>query len=507
MDLSYLQENYTLILETFAIIVVLYCLSFLYHTTNSPPEARGAWPIIGHFKVFNGSDLPHVTLSSMADQHGPIFTIRLGIHKILVVSNSEIVKEIITNHDLIVSDRPNYIAAKILGRNGASFAFTPYGPYWRGIRKIISQELFSNSRLEKLMLVQMKELEKSIKSMHELWREKRDEQGKVLVQMNKWFGELDINIMLKIVAGKCYTGGYGEDEEETMNYREIIRVWFHYFGQFLVADALPFLNWLDLGGYKKKMKRVARELDSMVVKWLEEHRRTRSSGNAIGVNDFMDVMSQVVEDDDIAGYNADTIIKATCESLIAGGSDTITVMLTWVQEELDTQVGKDRQVNESDIKNLLYLQAVVKETFRLYPAAFLNAPRTFVKDCTISGYHIPEGTWLIINKWKLHRDPNIWTDPCEFRPERFLSPKHIGLDVKGTNFELIPYGVGRRRCPGIGLANQGLHIVLATLLQNFDISTPNGAPIDMSVTAGLTNPKATPLEVLVSPRLHATIDA
>ncbi|KAJ0580128.1 putative cytochrome P450 [Helianthus annuus] len=521
MDLSNLQDNYKLILETFAIILVLYCLSFLYKTTTNPPEASGAWPIIGHYKIFSGSDLPHVPLSSMADQYGPIFTVRLGVRKVLVVSSWDIVKDIFTTHDLIVSNRPNYIATKILGHNGAFFSFAPYGPYWRGIRKIISQEVLSKSRLEKINHLQVFELENSIENIHELWREKRDEQGKMLVEMKKWFGELNMNIMLKVVVGKRYNGGNGENEEEMRSYGEVISEWFQYLGQFLVADALPFLDWLDLGGYKKIMKRVARELDYIVGKWLEEHRRKSSFDNVKEENDFMDVLIQVVEDDDVAGYNADTIIKATSATLIAGGSDTTTVMLTWTlslllnnpyalrkaQEELDMQVGHDRQVNESDIKNLCYLHAVVKETLRLYPATFLNATRVCTKDCTIAGYHVPKGTWLIVNTWKLHRDPNIWQDPCEFRPERFLSPNQRGVDVIGTDFEMIPFGAGRRRCPGIGLACQTLHMVLATLLHNFDISTPNGEPVDMSATAGLTNAKATPLEVLISPRLHATIDA
>ncbi|KAK1436566.1 hypothetical protein QVD17_02347 [Tagetes erecta] len=520
MDLFSLQDNYTLVVVTFAIILLIYCLSFFYKTTTSPPEASGAWPIIGHFKVFNGSDLPHVALASMADQYGPMFTIRLGIRKVLVVSNWEIVKDIFTTHDVNISNRPNYIAAKILGRDGASFSFTPYGPYWRGMRKIISQELLSNSRLEKLKHVRLSELESAITNINELWRERRDGQGKVLVDMKKWFGELNMNTMLKVVAGKRYTGGEGEDEEEMVICRRVIRDWFQYFGQFLVADALPFLDWLDLGGYKKTIKRVARELDSMVGKWLEEHRCRGSARDATEVNDFMDVMIQVVDEDDLAGYNIDTVIKGTCETLIAGGADTTTVMLTWTlslllnngyalrraQEELDMQVGKDRQVNESDIKNLVYLQAIVKETLRLYPATFLNPPRAFTNDCTIAGYHVPKGTWLLINTWKLHRDPKIWSDPCEFRPERFLSPNHKNLDVKGTDFELIPFGAGRRHCPGVYLAGQMLHMILATFLQNFEMSTPNGAPIDMSATSGLTNAMASPLEVLLSPRLHATTD-
>lgn len=176
------------------------------------------------------------------------------------------------------------------------------------------------------------------------------------------------------------------------------------------------------------------------------------------------------------------------------------------QEEIDTHVGKDKLVNEPDIKNLVYLQAIVKETLRLYPAGFLGGPRTFSEDCVVAGYHVPKGTWLLINMWKLHRDPNTWSDPLEFRPERFLTFDHKDVDVKGTDFELIPFGAGRRSCPGMSLAIQMLHMVLATLLQNFEMSTPNDAQVDMTESAGLTNAKASPLEVLFSPRLRAIID-
>ncbi|XP_024972548.1 cytochrome P450 CYP82D47-like [Cynara cardunculus var. scolymus] len=525
MDLFSLQENYSLVMvEALAIFLVVYSLSFIYNrTTSTAPEAGGAWPIIGHFKLFGASsDLPHLALASLADRYGPIFTVRLGIRRVLVVSGWEIAKEIFTTHDVIVSDRPKYLAAKILGHNYAAFSFAPYGPYWRGMRKTISLELLSSSRLDKLQFVQVFELENSIKNMLQLWREKRDEEGKVLVEMKRWFGELTMNIVLRMVAGKRYTSTMDndEDEEETKKLREVMREWFLYLGRFVMADALPFLGWLDLGGYEKTMKRVATELDLIVGKWLAEHRQKRDSDKITGARDFIDVMISEVESGAFENYDADTIVKATCTSLIIGGTDTTSVMLTWAlslllnnryalrkaQEELETHVEKDRQVNELDIKNLVYLQAIVKETLRLYPAGFLGGPRAFSKDCTVSGYHVPKGTWLLINMWKLHRDPKIWSDPLEFRPERFLTPNHKDVDVKGGDFELIPFGAGRRSCPGMGFGLQALHLVLATLLHNFDISTPNGAPVDMTETAGMTNAKATPLEVLVIPRLVATIN-
>lgn len=204
--------------------------------------------------------------------------------------------------------------------------------------------------------------------------------------------------------------------------------------------------------------------------------------------------------------------------LITSSTDTTTVMLTWTlclllnnphalkiaQEELDNIVGRDRQVNESDITNLIYLQAIIKETLRLYPAGRLGGTREFSEDCTIAGYHVPKGTWLLTNLFKLHQDSEIWSNPSEFRPERFLDGNHKHVDVKGTHFELIPFGAGRRSCPGIGLALQILHLVIATFLQHFDISTPGDAPVDMTETAGMTNAMASPLEVLISPRMSST---
>ena len=127
-----------------------------------------------------------------------------------------------------------------------------------------------------------------------------------------------------------------------------------------------------------------------------------------------------------------------------------------VQDELDVHVGRHRQVDESDIKNLVYLQAVVKETLRLYPATPLSVPREAMGDCTVAGFHIPAGTQLLVNLWKLHRDPAVWRDPREFKPERFLE-NHANVDYKGNSFEYMPFGSGRRECPGISFGALAVH--------------------------------------------------
>ncbi|KAL2455938.1 Cytochrome [Abeliophyllum distichum] len=319
-----------------------------------------------------------------------------------------------------------------------------------------------------------------------------------------------------MVAGKRYFGATADgDKIEARQCQKVLREFFHLAGIFIVADNIPYLRWFDVGGYEKKMKETGKELDKIVEKWLEEHKQKKNSGSN---QDFMDVMLSAVKGTKLQEYDPATIIKSTCLSIIAGGGDTITVMLVWAvslllnnrhvlkkaQQELDIHVGKERQVNESDINKLVYIQAIVKETLRLYPAAFLGAVREFTEDCKVAGYHIAKGTRLIANIWKLQRDPRVWFEPLEFKPERFLTT-HKDFDAKGQNFELIPFGAGRRICPGATFGIQMLNLVLAYLLHGFELSTPFDEKVDMSVSAGLTNVKATPLNVILSPRLSPSL--
>ncbi|CAI0474076.1 unnamed protein product [Linum tenue] len=274
---------------------------------------------------------------------------------------------------------------------------------------------------------------------------------------------------------------------------------------------------MDVGGHEKEMKRVAKELDDHLQAWLVQHKRLINSTET-REQDFMDVLLSVLEEDSHHGYDRDTVIKATSLSMIAGGIDTTTASVTWAialllnhrhvlrkaQEELDRCVSRDRAVTEEDIAKLVYLQAIVKESMRLCPVGPLLNPREFTADCDVGGYRVPKGTWLMVNAWKINMDADVWADPTEFRPERFLTT-HKHIDVKGQNFELFPFGSGRRSCPGMNLAIQMVLLVLASFLHVFEISTPGDKPVDMRESVGLTNMIAASLDVVVNPRLLPNI--
>ncbi|CAI8588792.1 unnamed protein product [Vicia faba] len=488
------------------------------HTKNcTAPQAEGAWPIIGHLHLFGAQKLTHKTLGTMADKHGPIFTIKLGSYNVLVLSSSEMAKECFTLHDKTFSARPLVAASKLMGYNYAMFGFTPCGPYWREMRKLATLELLSNHRLELLKNTRVSVIDVAVRELYRLWTIKGCREEGILVDMKEWFGDLTLNIALKMVGGKVYHGG---EDGEGRKYREAMRDWVCLFGVFVMSDAIPFLGWFDVNGYEKAMKRTAKKLDSLVEGWLEEHKRKRDLGDrGKEEHDFMDVMLNVLQGSEICGYGSDTIIKATCLNLILAGSDTTMVSLTWAlslllnhqmelkkaQDELNTHIGKDRKVEESDIKNLVYLQAIVKETLRLYPPSPIITLHESINDCTFScGYHIPAGTQLMVNVWKIHRDGRVWTDPHDFKPERFLT-SHKDVDIRIQNHELVPFSSGRRACPGASLALRVVHLTLARLLHSFNVASPSNQGVDMTESPGLTNLKATPLEVVLTPRLDTNL--
>ncbi|KAM0951521.1 putative cytochrome P450 [Dioscorea sansibarensis] len=489
-----LQLQSIVILFLIVLIVNLWIQKFLRIKNKEPPQPSGGLPVIGHLHLLRCDKPLYQVLGDMADEHGPAFIIRLGSRRTLVISGWEFAKECFTINDKALAARPTSAFSKHMGYNGAMVGFAPYGSYWHSIRKIATTELLSNTRLDMLKHVMLAEIDTCVKELHKLCDNNNNNNKNNRVDMKKWFGDLNFNIVLQMVAEKRFFGSDGVSDE-AWAFRKAINQFFQLLFVSVPSDMFPWLEWMDLGGYVKAMKAAAKEMDSVMVKLVEEHRERRASGVAAGDADFIDVMLSVMEDHELQDYfDKDTMIKATSLAMILGGTDTTTTSLIKVlgyllknqdalkkvQTELEEQVGRDRVVNVSDIKNLIYLQAVIKESSRLSPASELLVPRETIENCTVAGFQIPAGTQVMVNAWKLHRDPHVWPDPFEFRPERFLeSDAGIKIDVKGHNFELIPFGAGRRACPGISMALRVMHLTLARLMQDFEFRGVGDVPDEL----------------------------
>lgn len=265
---------------------------------NSAPEASGAWPVIGHLHLLSEKIPISRILGALADTYGPVFTIRLGVHRALVVSSSEAVKDCFTTNDKILAKRPHSTAGEYLGFSHAGFGFTQ-GPYWRQIRKLVVQEMLSARRLETLKHVREHEINTMIKDLYK-------NRGKVVI--SEWFEQLSMNIMMMMIAGKKYAD---ESNEEARAFRRIIKEFMYITGQFIVSDAIPFppLRWLDFQGHIKSMKRVAEEMSVFSEEWIRQH---IERDGAASQEDFIDVLLSSIDDKFTSfGHSRHTIIKAT----------------------------------------------------------------------------------------------------------------------------------------------------------------------------------------------------
>ncbi|TYI75588.1 hypothetical protein E1A91_D06G016300v1 [Gossypium mustelinum] len=316
--------------STAAIIAfpLLFLFSFLWisrRNTNSKKTAPEAG-IIGHLRLLGGSQPPHISLANMADKYGRIFSIKLGVHRALVVSNWEIAKECLTINDKAFASRPMLACSEIMGYNGAMIGFAPYGPYWRQVRKIVIIELLSNHRLELLKPLRESEIKTSLQQLYQLWNKKKSTNSdKVLVEMKGWFKEVTLNVIMRMIVGKRLPNS--SEGGENLKRKKYLDDFFELSGKFLISDALPFLRWLDIGGDMKCMKKTAKELDQVVQGWLREHKQKRAENKANSEEDFMGVMLSILSDAE--ELHVDTINKAISLAIIIAAEDTTSVTLTW----------------------------------------------------------------------------------------------------------------------------------------------------------------------------------
>ncbi|KAE8679886.1 putative Cytochrome P450 [Hibiscus syriacus] len=194
-----------------------------------------------------------IILSEMADKYSPIFTIKMGVHRALIVSDHETAKECLTINDKAFASRPSTLSMELLIYNRAMFGFAPYGNHWRQMRKLATIELLSNYRLDQLRHVRQSEIKTSLKELYQLWDEKNDGSDNVLVEMKKWFANTTLNMILRMIVGKRIPSSGNDAESET--WKKALKQFFELSGKFGISDALPYLRWLDIGGDERLMKK------------------------------------------------------------------------------------------------------------------------------------------------------------------------------------------------------------------------------------------------------------
>ncbi|XP_058227453.1 cytochrome P450 736A117-like isoform X2 [Rhododendron vialii] len=495
----------------FFLFFIFYLFRFFSITSqkNFPPSPPKL-PILGNLHQLG--PYPHRSLRSLAQKYGPLMLLHFGNTPVLVVSSSLSAREIMKTHDQVFSSRPKLSIARRLLYDSKDVAFSPYGDYWRQLKSICVLHLLSNKRVQSFRGVREEETALMVEKIRSHSRSSLSS----LVNMNDMLVTLTNNIVCRVAMGRKYDGA-GEGKKFT----ELLGGAVELLGVSNVGDYIPWLAWINsITGFDAKVDKVAKGMDEFLEGVVEERRNLykrkngdsgRGSRDSEETQDFVDILLEI-ERENAAGCSTvqrDTI-KALIMDMLGGGTDTTATSLVWTMTELlrHPKVMKKLQnevreiargkpnVSEDDLGRMHYLNAVVKEALRIRAPVPLLIARESIQDVRVMGYDIAAGTQVLVNAWAIARDPLTWEDPEEFRPERFLNNS---MDVKGQDFEFIPFGAGRRGCPGTLFAMNVYELALANVVHSFDLSLPSGEDLDMTENPGLVIHKKKPLMVVASP--------
>ncbi|GKV04512.1 hypothetical protein SLEP1_g16664 [Rubroshorea leprosula] len=422
-----------------------------------------------------------------------------GNRPVVVVSSPSTAEECLTKNDIIFANRPRLMIAEHIGNNCKSLAWSPYGDHWRNLRRITSIEILSTSRLQMLSNIRADEVRLLIRKLS-------DRQDKP-VELKTVLFELTLNVMTRMIVGKPFYGENVADVEEAKKFRaaqdELIKI-------FSASNYADFLPWLKSKKLERRMIECQRNREQFIRDLLGQSRRKL---NKDGGGERKKAMIEMLlsQQESEPEYYTDEMIGQLMLLLLSAGTETSITTMEWAfslllshpegkkkaQKEIENVVGLDRLINESDLAKLPYLRGVMSETMRMYPAVPLLLPHESTTECTVAGFRIPAGTLLFINVWAIQNDPKVWEDPKIFKPERFEGVEGTARD----GFKLMPFGSGRRACPGDGLALRVVGLTLGSLIQCFEWERVGEKMVDM--TEGLTAiamPKAQPLQAKCRPR-------
>ncbi|KAI0493425.1 hypothetical protein KFK09_023541 [Dendrobium nobile] len=506
----------------FPLLIIVVALTLITKSTNSsckssspdifvaplPPGPRQL-PIIGQLHhLLSGDPLAHVSLRNLSSLHGPIILLRLGQLNLAVVSSREAAEEILRTQDLCFASRPQLIRSGFMTYGYNDIAMAPYGPNWRLLRKICITELLTAKRVASFASIRKEAVLALVESIAAAAGRKE------AVNLKQKLEETTNDIIMKAAFSRGCREGRKEELLRMM--REMISL----SSGLNVAEFFPRLGFIDtMLGVKGQIERHFRRMDEILEELIGEHedrlRWKKMEGAESGDEDLLDVLLRARDEGHVDQSISTQNVKAIAADLLFAGTDTSSTTMQWVMSELIRNpkamekmqkeirqvaaTGQKKQIEEEDLNKLDYLKQVIKETLRLHPSLPLLVPRLCRQTCQVQGYTVPAGTRVLVNVWALGRDSRYWKQPEMFRPERF---DEAAVDFKGANFEFLPFGGGRRICPGMNFGLASVELVLANLLLCFDWELPDGRraeDLDMREVSGSTTGRKVDLCLLATP--------
>ncbi|KAL6642598.1 hypothetical protein ACP70R_020779 [Stipagrostis hirtigluma subsp. patula] len=506
LDLSRVQQwPTTLLLALLPLLSVLFLAAARWRRSGRRrrlrlPPGPASLPVLGHVHLMVGA-LPHRSLSELARRHGAVMMLRLGAVPAVVVSSAEAAREVLRTHDADCCSRPATPGPRRMSYNHRDVAFAPYSEYWREMRKLFVIELLSMRQVQATWYA----------------REAQDRQAHRRSNQRRWDTGVPGGSYLRFMDGFIGTVALGniygtERFAYKKHFHHIIDDAMSVMDSFSAEDYYPNVvgRLVDgLTGLVARREAVFKELDAFFDMIIDHHldpsRTTPDHGP-----DIIDVLIGLMKKHQgTLDFTKDNI-KGLLSNIFTGAVDTSSVIIVWAmsemvrnrmtlkkaQDEVRAVVGNKERVQPDDMPKLKYLRMVVKETLRLHPPAPLLVPRETLQDTQICGYDVPAKTRIFVHVGAIGRDPTNWDDPDEFNPDRFEGKD---VDFNGAHFEFLPFGSGRRACPGMAMGLATTEFTLANLLYCFNWELPEGVTaenMNMEEASGLTVRKKTPLMVV-----------
>ncbi|CAA0385019.1 unnamed protein product [Arabidopsis thaliana] len=480
-----------ILLSLIIFITILFFIKQKKGKKSNTPASPPRLPLIGNLHQLGRH--PHRSLCSLSNRYGPLMLLRFGLVPVLVVSSADVARDILKTYDRVFASRPRSKIFEKIFYEARDVALAPYGEYWRQMKSVCVLHLLTNKMVRSFRNVRQEEIS--------LMMEKIQKSSSLQVNLSELLGSLTNDVISRVALGRKYS-------DET-DFKELMKRLTKLLGEFCVGTYVPWLAWIDwISGLDGQLKKTGNDLDEFLEKVVQDH----VDGDAQRT-DFVDVLLRIQREKSV-GFEIDRLsIKAIILDVVVGGTDTSYALMEWamtellhrpeclnrLQEEVRTICKGNSSVSEDDIKDMNYLKAVIKETMRLHPPLPLMVPHESTQDVRLGDYHIPAGTQVMINAWAIGREAATWGPDAEkFRPERHLNSS---VDFRGHNFELIPFGAGRRICPAISFAVILIEVTLANLVHRYDWRLPEEYIEDQTNVAestGMVIHRLFPLYAIVS---------
>ncbi|GJN02438.1 hypothetical protein PR202_ga19788 [Eleusine coracana subsp. coracana] len=475
------------------------------------PPSPPALPVLGHLHLVGS--VPHVSLRSLAKNHGhDIMLLRLGAMPVIVVSSPRAAEAVLRTHDHVFASRPHSVVAEVVLYGPSDIGFAPYGEYWRQARKLVTTHLLSVKRIQAFHLAREEEVRRVMGQISEAAA------AGAAVNVGELLGSFTNDLACRAVMGESF-----RSEGRNKLFRQLVVDTSPLLGGFNVEEFFPFLARFGVISkvVRTKSERLRRRWDELLDRLIQDHEDEASaSAAASDSDDFIHVLLSVRQEYGLTREH----MKAILLDVFFGAIDTEASVLEYamvelmrrpdamkkLQAEVRATVPKEQElVSEADLSSMAYLRAVIKESLRLHPVAPLLAPHLSMSSCddVVDGVVVPAGVRVLVNVWAIGRDPRFWDDDAEaFVPERFLDGGGAAdVSFRGTDFQYLPFGAGRRMCPGMNFGLATVELMLANLMHRFDWELPagkTGRDIDMSEVFGLVVHRKKKL--LVVPKLQAS---